>query len=360
MKNFRASFASARVLGFFLITFLCGCASEKKSHTSGQLQGFEFNEPQMGVPFKIILYAPEEQKARRAADAAFKRVAELNRIMSDYETDSELNQFARSASEGKEVPLSEDLWNILWKSQEISRRSHGAFDVTIGPCVTLWRKARREHQLPEPERVERARALVGYTNLVLRPRNHSARLLRPNMYLDLGGIAKGYAADEALKTLQSQGITSAFVAASGDIAIGAPPPGKPGWRIGIAGYDAPRGPRQMDVYLKNCGVSTSGDASQRLEINGIRYSHILNPFTCVGLTNHSLVTVIAPNATISDTLDTTLCIIEPKEGLALAKKYHARARIIRETPQGLDLVASPGFDRIIRSKAARAAKREAR
>jgi thiamine biosynthesis lipoprotein len=273
--------------------------------------------------------------------------------MSDYETDSEVNELSRTSGQDKEVPLSPDLWEILWKSQEISRRSHGAFDVTIGPCTALWRKARREKKLPDPERLERARARVGYTNLLLRPRNHSANLLAPNMQLDLGGIAKGYAADEALKTLRSLGITSAFVAASGDIALGDAPPGQPGWRIGIAGYDAPGGPRQMDVYLKNCGISTSGDASQRLDINGTRYSHILNPFTGLGLTNHSLATVIAPTCTISDTLDTTLCIVEPKEGLALAKKYHAKARIVRETSTGLETVASPGFDRMVRVKAVR-------
>ena len=149
------------------------------------------------------------------------------------------------------------------------------------------------------------------------------------MRLDLGGIAKGYAADETLKVLRAHGISRALVAASGDLALGDPPPGDAGWKVEIIGYDEAGGPPSEIAILANCGVSTSGDSSQRLEVNGVRYSHILNPATCVGMTNHALATVIAKDCTTSDGVETPLTILEPAEGLRLAAKYDAAARIVQ-------------------------------
>jgi thiamine biosynthesis lipoprotein len=259
---------------------------------------------------------------------AFARVAELNRILSDYDTDSEISKLSQSSGQGREVPLSPDLWAVLSKSQEISRLSGGAFDVTIGPCIGLWRKARREKKLPEPERIAHFRERVGYQNLVLNEKNHSATLLKKEMRLDVGAIAKGYAGDEAIKVLRAVGISSALVAASGDLSIGDAPPGQKGWRIQISGYDITNGPPSEVALLRDCGVATSGDVFQRLEIDGVRYSHILNPFTCVGMTNHALATVIAPNCITADGLATTMTIMEPKAALKVAAHFKAGVRII--------------------------------
>ena len=303
-----------------------GCASVERT---AELERFEFEEPQMGVPFRLIFYAENAVQAEAAAAAAFARVAELNQIMSDYETDSEVSQLSYSSGSGRTVELSEDLWNVLAFAQEISRETGGAFDVTIGPCVGLWRKARREKELPEPWRVEHFLERVGYTNLVLHPETRSATLLREHMRLDLGGIAKGYAADEALKILERAGCGRALVAASGDLAIGAPPPGEKGWTVGVAGSDLPGAAPAFTVHLANAAVATSGDLSQRLEINGVRYSHILNPFTCVGMTNHALATVVAERCTVADPLATTMTILEPEEALALAAKREVAVRITR-------------------------------
>ncbi len=284
----------------------------------------------MGVPVSIVLYASSEAAAEAAARAAFERVAQLNAIMSDYETDSELSKLSRSSEEGSpEMRVSEDLWKVLTLSRRLARETAGAFDITIGPCAALWRRARREQRFPDAERLEKARAKVGYQNLVLNESNRTARLLKYGMRLDLGGIAKGYAADEALKTLRAHGVRHALVAASGDIALGDAPPGEKGWRVEIIGYDGAGGPPSEIAVLANCGVSTSGDSSQRLEVNGVRYSHILNPATCVGMTNHALATVIAKDCTTSDSLETPMTILEPAEGLRLAAKYAAAARIVQ-------------------------------
>jgi FAD:protein FMN transferase len=313
-----------------------GCSStsdpkrESKSRSDTALRRFEYEQPQMGVPFRIVLYAASEEVAETAARAAFGRVAELNAIMSDYETDSEVSRLSRSSEEGSpEVPVSADLWNVLSFSQELARNTGGAFDITIGPCAALWRKARREQQFPDAARLAAARDKVGHQNLVLNKSRRSARLLKFGMRLDLGGIAKGYAADEALKTLRSHRITRALVAASGDLALGDPPPRAKGWKIEIIGYDQPEGTPSRTVVLANCGVSTSGDSVQRLEIDGVRYSHILDPATCVGATNQALATVIAKNCMISDSVATPLTLLAPTEGLRLADKYNAAARVVR-------------------------------
>src|SRR5436190_1801321 len=136
---------------------------------------FEFSKPQMGAPFRIVLYAPDAARAETAANAAFARVEGLNQIFSDYETDSELNALSRTAGSGEVVQVSDDLWRILLKAQRFAELSNGAFDVTVGPCVNLWRKARREKKLPDNNRLTEALRAVGYKKLVVK--NKTSRLL---------------------------------------------------------------------------------------------------------------------------------------------------------------------------------------
>src|SRR5262249_55279804 len=124
------------------------------------LERFEFSEPHMGTTFRIVLYAPDEATAKKAAQAAFARIAELNRIMSDYLQTSELMQLCKKAG-GDPVPVSKELFDILTRAQEISGQTDGAFDVTVGPVVRLWRKARRTRELPLAEELAKALKLVG-------------------------------------------------------------------------------------------------------------------------------------------------------------------------------------------------------
>ena len=166
-----------------------------------------------------------------------------------------------------------------------SRLSDGAFDVTVGPYVRLWRFARKRKVLPTPAEIAAARAAVGWQKLRLDARTRTVTLLVPNMRLDLGSIGKGYAADQAMQILKGRGIDRALVAASGDIAVGNPPPGQRGWKIGIALLGSATNSAPLTVLLHNAGISTSGDTEQFIEINGVHYSHIVNPATGLGLTN---------------------------------------------------------------------------
>src|SRR5438477_3950268 len=138
-----------------LLLAACGCASPPKPLS---LARFEYNQPEMGVPFRIVLYAPDKAAADESAKAAFARIELLNNIFSDYESDSELSALSRSAGSGKAIKVSPELWRVLSRSQELAQESGGAFDITCGPYVSLWRKARREQKLPDPARLQETRA----------------------------------------------------------------------------------------------------------------------------------------------------------------------------------------------------------
>jgi thiamine biosynthesis lipoprotein len=294
---------------------------------------YEFAQVHMGTRFEIILYAPNAYAANRASQAAFRRIAELDAIMSDYSQASELMQLCHN-SNGQWVKVSEDLFRVLARSQEMAQRSEGAFDVTVGQLVRLWRRARRTAELPSPERIKQALELTGYRKLHLDEKSRSVRLERAGMLLDLGGIAKGYAADEAIKLLKSYGIDQALVAAGGDIVVTNPPPAAKGWTIGIASFDSPNKPPTIYLLLHDAAVSTSGDAEQHVEIQGVRYSHIVDPKSGQALTGHSSVTVVAADGTTSDSLATAVSVLGPERGLKLVDSMKAAALIIQATQQG--------------------------
>lgn len=302
-----------------------------------------FTEPHMGTRFQIILYAPNEAMARQAAAAAFARIAALDASMSDYRPASELMRLCAKAG-GDPVPVSEDLFFVLSKAQEVSRLSDGAFDVTVGPVVRLWRLARRTQRLPDPEDLAKARALVGYQNVKLDPKGRTVQLLKAGMQLDLGGIAKGYAADEAHKVLKKHGITRALVAAGGDITVSDAPPDARGWTVAIEPLDPNEAGPAPTLLLQNASVSTSGDTRQFVEIDGKRYSHIVDPKTGLGLLGRMSATVIASNGITADSTTKVLCVLGPERGLKIIEGIEGlSARMARATEKGNEVFTSKRF-----------------
>jgi len=274
----------------------------------------------MGTRFQIRLYADSEAQAKAAADKAFARVQELNAIFSDYEADSELMEFCHQPA-GTPVKLSPELFEILSQSQELAQKSDGAFDVTLGPVIRLWRLSRRDGRLPTEEALQEAFAKSGHEKLILDPEEQTGTLTVEGMRLTLGGIAKGWAADEALQLLRDAGLPQALVAASGDIALGDPPPGENGWRVGLNSILSPEEPDYF-LELANAAVSTSGDTQQFVEIDGKRYSHIVNPKTGLGLIKRRSVSVVAPRATLTDSLATCISVLNDIDSLSLNESTH--------------------------------------
>ncbi len=330
----------------WLVLFSAPATAQTES-TSG-LTRYEFVQIRMGVPARITVYAADEALAIQASDSAYERLKQLDRCLSDYDPDSELNQFCRKPC-GTEVAVSPDLWTMLDESQHYARSSQGALDITVGPIVKLWRVSRRSKKLPDPEKLKTALAAVGYENLQLNEAKKSAKLLKPNMQLDFGAIAKGYAADEAYAVLAKHGLTIAMVAVAGDIRVGDPPPGQSGWRIAVEerGANGPEEHHSIIVELCREGISTAGDTYQYLELDGVRYSHIVDPKTGVGLTRPGSATVIAPTCTESDALDTLIFVLGREAGLEYLKQYPQAVGLFVELNQEGRPVQtpSPGWER---------------
>jgi len=281
----------------------------------------------MGTLISVTLFAPSAYTADGAAEAAFNTFTKLEHIMSSYDTNSELARLCRQPV-GQPTHVSPELFEIIKESIRVAKETDGAFDITVGPFIKAWRNARKTHVLPTPEQIAEMRKSIGYQKLKLDDRAQTVTLLAPNMDIDLGGIGKGFAADKALAAMKKWGVTQAIVAASGDIAIGDAPPGRPGWKVGIQALDGTPSDLARTVVLHNAGVSTSGDTEQHVEIDGVRYSHIIDPKTGLGMTNHIQTTIIGPNATITDGLDTPTAIMGVKRSMKLIDSQPKLAALI--------------------------------
>ncbi len=327
-----------------LNAWLLGAGVALATCGSEDLERFESSQLHMGTKFIIVLYAPDEDVANRAFEAAFRRIASLDKAcLSDYEGESELSRLSSTAPTPQPVGVSPDLLEVLVGAQRVSKLTEGAFDVTVGPLTKLWRRARRLQQLPPPDRLREAVAAVGYQWLVIDSQAQTVELLKPNMRLDVGGIAKGYAVDQALAELNRLGIERAIVNASGDMAASGPPPDQPGWLVGIAPLQ-PSAPPSVFGYLAHQAIATSGDAFQFVEIDGVRYSHIVDPHTGLGLTHRSSVSILAPNGTDADAFASAVSVLGPDRGLELVEQLPGiEALIVEQLNGGVVTRQSTGF-----------------
>ena len=270
---------------------------------------FEFQEPHLGTAVRIVLYAGDPAAARAASTAAFAVVARVDSLLSDYRDDSEIAALASEAGSGTLRTPSPELAQVLDSARVWARRTGGAFDVTVGPVTRLWRWAMRREELPDSARLNTARALVGSDGIVVDSASGGLGLARAGMSLDFGGIAKGLAAAAALDTLRGRGIDVALVDAGGDLALGRAPPGTDGWRVEFPGGEV--------HALAGVAVATSGDRYQYLEVDGVRYSHIVDPRTGLGVPDAPTVAVVAPGAITADVLASALSLLSPDAGRRL-------------------------------------------
>ncbi|MCK4874103.1 MAG: FAD:protein FMN transferase [Phycisphaerales bacterium] len=324
------------VLIIALCSMLCGCAANEQA-----LGRFEYAKIVMGVKARLTLYAPDEAVARRAARAGFDRLTELDAVMSDYREDSELMRLCRAPA-GQPAAVSNDLYHVLERAGQFSAASNGAFDITVGPASRLWRQARARSTLPTPADLEAARTHMGWRYVILDPDHRHVMLAKRCMLLDLGGIGKGFAADEAVAAMAQAGAARSLVDLGGDLVAGDPPPGRTGWRIALDPF-----PREMPpivIDLANAAIATSGDIEQFLELDGERYSHIIDPRTAMALTSRIAVTIIARDGTTADALASAVSVLGPIEGISLVERVPgASARISTWMRDGIITVQTGGF-----------------
>jgi thiamine biosynthesis lipoprotein len=253
----------------------------------------------MGTTFTIVAYDEDRLKLEAAVDEAFEEVRRLDSLLSNYKRDSEWSRVNREAGAGP-VRVSAELFALLAACVDYSRRSDGAFDITVGPLVKTWGFYKGQGRLPHRAEIRDALARVGYNGLELDAAAQTVRFAKPGMEIDPGGIGKGYAVDRVVAVLRAAGISSALISAGGSsiYALGAPPD-QPGWKIKIR---HPKSPSRTieEAVLRDESMSTSGSYEKFFVAGGKLYTHIFDPGTGFPATGAVSVSVIAPKTIDSE------------------------------------------------------------
>ena len=309
------------LLYFLILSFFSFSQSEK----------YTFSQPKMGSPLTITMYVSDSSKASYIANEAYKIVDSLTIIYSDYIENSELNELSKKAGINTFTKVSPALWEMLNLSIKAAQQSTGAYDITIGSIVKLWRKARKEKIFPEENNLKNALKAVGYQSIIVDSTTQSVKLLNANTQLDVGGIGKGYVAQVVLNFCKSKGIERVLVDAGGKLAM-VTQVDKP-WKIGIT---IPNSEELIPLYLRlqNQAVATSGNKYQFVEIGGKKYSHIVNPRTGLGLTHQRNVTAIAPDGATADWLATACSVLSVRRALRLIESMPNCALFMAEMQKG--------------------------
>jgi thiamine biosynthesis lipoprotein len=294
--------------------------------SAAQQNRYAYSMQKMGSPFNIVLYADTKQMADSVAQESFKLVDSINLVCSDYDSSSELFKL-RYAAVGKSIKVSPILMELFCTAHKSYKDADGSIYITVGPLSRLWRSARKSQQFPTNAAINEARNRVGFNKLQIDSNAQTITFLQSKMQLDMGAIAKGYAADKVLALLQSHGITTALVDAGGDMVAFGIPPQKKGWTIGINVPGQQEKLLERKLVLSNKAVATSGDAFQFMVHEGKRYGHIIDPRTGYGVTFQRNVTVVAPTATTADWLATACSILTLEQVKILAKKYKSEVLI---------------------------------
>ncbi|MBK7595228.1 MAG: FAD:protein FMN transferase [Gemmatimonadetes bacterium] len=274
--------------------------------------GHEYRQLHLGMEVRLVLHA-DQATADAAARAAFGRIAALEQLLSDWRPTSEVRQLTDHP--GAWQPVSAELFEVLARAVAMSRTSGGAFDPTVGPLVALWREARRTGVAPPDSAIRRARRVTGWRLIGLDSLHRRVRIDRPGMRIDLGGIAKGWILGEARTTLRAHGVTAMLLEAGGDLLLGDAPPGRPGWEVSVP---TPHG--DSTLVLHDVAVSTSGPSAQHVVISGVAYSHVIDPRSGRPLTTAFETTVLHRDPATADALSTTITVLGPTRGLALARR----------------------------------------
>ncbi|MGD8831926.1 MAG: FAD:protein FMN transferase [Pseudomonadales bacterium] len=279
---------------------------------SVRAEWFEVTEPIMGTRIHAELWHQDPATAHRLLDAVLDEMRRIENAYSPYIEDSDLSRLNREAGSGW-VETTPEMIDLLTKSAEVSRLTGGAFDITYASVGRYYDY--REGKRPDDAEIAEGLKAIDYHYVEVDAANNRVRFTHPHVYIDLGGIAKGYAVDRCIELLMAQGITQASVAAGGDSRILGDRNGEP-WTVGV------RDPRHKGAVavllpLVDTAVSTSGDYERFFEEGGVRYHHILDPSTGDSARKSWSVTILGPEATFTDALSTSVFVLGPEKGLAL-------------------------------------------
>jgi FAD:protein FMN transferase len=280
----------------------------------------------MGTKFTIYLYAPDQASASAAFDASFDEIERVEEALSNYRETSELSRINREAGTHP-VTTDPEVFQFLQASLDFSRRSDGAFDITVGPLMRAWGFFRGQGHYPTREQLAKARAHVGWRHVKLDAAARTVGFDEPGIELDPGGIGKGFAVDRVAAVLRNAGIHSALIDAGGSTiyALGAPP-GHDGWTVRVP-LPADRTRTLSTVSLRDTSLSTSGNYEKFFRLAGHMYCHIMDPRTGEPVQGMLQTTVIARDATTSDALSTSIFVLGPKASETLLRSSDATAAL---------------------------------
>ncbi|MEZ4404055.1 MAG: FAD:protein FMN transferase [Kofleriaceae bacterium] len=274
----------------------------------------------MGTIVQVTLWSDDEPGAAAAAQAVFAEMRRLDAMMTTWTPDSEISRINSAAGTGKAVAVSDEAFAVIARALEVSKLSHGVFDITVGAFSGLWKfDEDMDGTLPDPAEVRARKKLVNWKDVILDKRKHTVRLRRRGMKITLGGIAKGYAVDRAAAVLDHAGFTNFIVQAGGDMYVSGSKAGQP-WVVGIRD---PRGPRDQSFAvapIRDHSFSTSGDYERGFVKDGVRYHHILDPRTAQPARASRSVTIRAKDAFTADAWSKVLFILGPKAALPLVEQ----------------------------------------
>lgn len=300
----------AIILTISLLFGLVGCTSTKQEDPISRTELF------MGTAIKITLY---DNRNEAILDKVFDKVIEIEDLVSINKENTEIYNLNKNAGI-KPVKLSDTSFNIIKKGLEYSEISSGAYDISIGPLVKLWSIGLPNAKVPTQEEIDEIIKNIDYSNVKINESTREVYLSKEDMQLDLGSIAKGYAADEIVKLLKDEGVEKAIIDLGGNIyALGQKNDNK-NWNIGIQNPFDDRGNALGVIEVSNKSVVTTGTYERFIEKDGVKYHHILNPKTGYPYkTDIAGVSIVADKSVDADALSTLIFTKGLEEGFKLVE-----------------------------------------
>ncbi len=304
---------------------------------------YEDSRVSMACVYSLVVYGHDLAPLRQIVNAALNEVDRVDRLMSHYKKESELSRVNREAGK-THVKVDAELFDFIAECLRYSRESDGAFDITVGPLMKAWGFFRGEGRLPLDVELNEARGRVGYQHVVLNPKEKTIFFNQPGVELDLGGAANGYAVDRAIALLKQQGVRSALVSAGGSTIYGlGSPPGKTAWEVEVQDpVDHNR--IATTVRLKDQALSVSGSSEKFFELEGLRYSHVMDPRTGRPVQGVLSVAVGAGSGVDGDALDNVFYVLGAERSKTYLKKFSASEVVffLPETGRRWRMVRLPG------------------
>ncbi len=335
------------MLALMFVLNLAGCDVSEQENQAVR-QPVHISGPTMGTWYSVTVIPPDANLDTTVLSSELSSdinqlLASLNKLMSTYDPASELSRFNQSAA-GTEFTFSKDTAAVLRMALELSVRSDGAFDVTVGPVVNLWGFGPngRFKKKPDSETLALALKRVGYQYLQWTGENTIVK--RGPVYVDLSAIAKGYAVDKVAELLVEKGYHRYLVDIGGELKAGAPKAEHINWNVAVEQPVAGERAVQKVLSLRQMGIATSGDYRNFYEIEGKRYSHTIDPRGGMPV-EHSLasVSVLHESVAYADALATTLMVLGAKDGEAFAEKLGVAAYFIEKHSSGFTVTSTTGF-----------------